>query len=135
MKTFTLNRTAVLSIMAIAFLFGITSCAKSNLKKDINGGWALNTFTQDGVDNFAQMGATNTGVWIFDKNAETCHITNTFTSSFGNETTTQTFQYTVEDKESIILDGEMMKVEELGSNNMVLSITQDGEFYEYYFTK
>ena len=135
MKTFTLNRTVVLSIMAIAFLFGITSCAKSNLKKDINGGWALNSVTINGVDMYAQMGASISGVWIFDKKEKTCHVTTTFSSSFETSTETGIMSYTVKDKETIMLEGEAFTITELGSNNLVLSVNANGESGEYHFTK
>lgn len=135
MKTFTLNRTAVLSIMAIAFLFGITSCAKSNLKKDINGGWALNSVTQNGVDYYSQIGASYTGVWIFDQKAETCNATNTITIFSESETSTEEMYYEVKDIESILLDGNTFTIDQLGSNNLVLSVFIDGEPFEYHFTK
>lgn len=135
MRKFTLNRTAVLSIMAIAFLIGITSCAKSNLKKDINGGWALNSVTINGVDMYAQMGGSVSGVWIFDKKEKTCHVTTTFSSSFETSTETGIMSYTVKDKETIMLEGEAFTITELGSNNLVLSINANGESGEYHFTK
>ena len=134
MKNF--KRTAVLSLLAIAFTFGVTSCGKANLKKDLEGSWTFNSLTQDGVDVYAQIGATVTGTYIFDKKAKKCTISITL-SSPGNPDDNQagSMSYKVKDKETILLEDEEFTVEELTSNSLVLSYSTNGASFLYYFTK
>lgn len=130
------KRLIFLSLAAIAFVLGAASCGKANLKKDLDGSWTLNKVTQNGVDVFADMGATLTGTWIFDKKAKTCNITNTLSYTGGpSETNTDDVTYTVEDKETIVLDGETFTVTTLTSSTLVLTITDGSDVTQYNFTK
>jgi hypothetical protein len=131
-----INRVAVLSLLAIALTFGVTSCGKANLKKDLDGSWKLTSIALDGVDIYAQIGVSLSGIYVFDKKAEKCAVSITI-SSPGNPDENQvgSYSYKVKDKETIILEGETYTVEELTNSALLLSSTSDGIVFKMNFTK
>jgi|TARA_R110000737_G_scaffold17130_1_gene34569 hypothetical protein len=133
MKNF--KRAAVLSILAIVFTFGVTSCGKSKLNRKIDGTWNLTNVTMNGVDIYAANGMSITGKWTFDKKAKTLNATTTFTyPGQPAETSSDVLVYTISDKETIILDGEIFKVTTLTKSKLVLSYSDGLESLNYNFT-
>lgn len=130
------SKALFLSLIALVFVLGVSSCGKANLRKDLDGSWTLNTVTVNGQDIYAAMGASITGTWIFDKKSKTCSITMTMSyPGTPDQTSSDNVTYTVEDKETIMLDGDLTQVKSVSSSALVLSYTDGTDVTEYHFTR
>ena len=123
-------------MLVIAFTLGTTSCAKHKVKKDVEGTWTMTSQTQNGVDVYASMGVTYTGTWVFNKKDKTCTASYSITFP-GNpaQSGTDVISYKVEDKETILLDGESFHIQTLTDNELVLTYTDGSDVMAYNFTK
>lgn len=135
MKKFNLKNTAVLSILAIAFVFTATSCKKHRVKKDIDGTWNIESMMADGQDVSEEFGMSLNGTWTFDKKNEKCTQITTY-SILGEDYTEQTeMDFEVTEKDEIQLGSVVFKIHELTDNRLTLNVQMQEQLTSYNFTR
>lgn len=130
MKNFK-NKSAVLfTFFALAFILSLGSCAKKQIKEDIEGEWTMTEFLADGEPLFLPSQG-NSMIWTFNDG------TLTETQTFQGETETSTSDYKIKDggKTLWFSASNEWTIEELTSTTLVLVSESNGEVGRITFNK
>lgn len=125
------NKTIVVAFLAMIFVFG--SCAKKQVKQDIEGTWTVQEFLVNGEIFFAPS-TNNSIVWTF--NDGTLTGVTTYEDVNGPVTETDQGTYKIKSGGDILsVDGDEWNILELTSSKLVIQSESNGEIIKITFVK